>query len=172
MQTLILFSSANKNGNTAKTIGKIYTDHECEVIYLDTLNITPYRYDNQYPDDDFYCLIDKIRHADNIVFASPVYWYAVTAPMKNLIDRLTELGDSPKLKSQANLLTSKRGFVVSSSGNRRLCPIFRAFFSEFFEYNKIKFVATLHASDRNGYHIDNKNIELFNSALNHMDVTH
>ncbi|NOH73304.1 flavodoxin family protein [Vibrio pectenicida] len=167
MQTLILFSSANKSGNTAKTIGKIHADHECEVIFIDTLNITPYRYDNQYPDDDFYGLIDKIRNTKNIVFASPVYWYSVTAPMKNLIDRITELGESPRLKNQTSLLTSKRGFVVSSSGNRRICPIFRAFFSEFFEYNKIHYVATLHASARNGYHIDNKDIEQFNHALNH-----
>lgn len=171
MNTLILFSSANQTGNTAKTINKIKADHRCEIVDINSLNITPYRYDNQYPDDDFYCLLDKIDCADNIVFASPVYWYSVTAPMKNLIDRMTEIGESNKLKERTNMLISKRGFVVSSSGNRRICPVFRAFFSEFFDYNKIEYVATLHASNRNGYQISSKEIEQFNCALNGRKIT-
>ena len=166
MKSIILFSSANKDGNTAKTVDKIHAEHQCEMINIDELDITPYRYNNQYPNDDFYCLLNKISNADNIVFASPVYWYSVTAPMKNLIDRMTELSQSPKLKSQHELFKTKRGFVVSSSGNRRMCPVFRAFFSEFFSYNKIDYVATLHACTRNGYDIEHKDIVRFNKALN------
>ena len=172
MKTIILFSSANKNGNTAKTVDKVHADHQCEVIHIDELDITPYRYDNQYPNDDFYNLLNRISDADNIVFASPVYWYAVTAPMKNLIDRMTELSESPKLKSQHQVFKTKRGFVVSSSGNRRMCPVFRAFFSEFFAYNKISYVATLHACTRSGYRIDDNEIERFNNALNNATPLH
>ena len=41
MKTIILFSSANKNGNTAKTVDKVHADHQCEVIHIDELDITP-----------------------------------------------------------------------------------------------------------------------------------
>ncbi|KGY13268.1 FMN reductase [Vibrio tubiashii] len=166
MKTLILFSSANKQGNTAKTIEHVQADHELELVDVDSLNITPYRYGNNYPDDDFYTLIEKMLESDNIVFASPIYWHSVTAPMKALIDRMTELLDVEKLKPKARALTSKRGFVIISSANKEMCPHFDGFFTGLFRYFNIDYTAKLHANCADGYSISKPELRRFNQALN------
>ena len=44
-----------------------------------------------YQDDDMNMLYPKIREADILVFATPVYVWGVSGPMKNLMDRLPPL---------------------------------------------------------------------------------
>ncbi|KLN63444.1 flavodoxin family protein [Vibrio sp. VPAP30] len=166
MKTLILFSSANKQGNTAKTIEYVQADHNVEVVDIDSLAITPYCYENDYPADDFYPLVDKMLASDNLVFASPIYWYSVTAPMKALVDRMTELLDVAELKPKARALESKRGFVITSSGKSEICPIFDSFFTGLFRYFNIEYTANLHAACNNGYAINQDDLVLFNKALN------
>src|SRR5262245_11227692 len=39
--------------------------------------------------------INAILKADTVVFASPIYWFNITALMKELIDRLPEAPDYP-----------------------------------------------------------------------------
>lgn len=165
MKTLILFSSANKQGNTAKTIEHVIQYHSSEIVDIDRLTITPYNYQNSYPVDDFYPLVDKILAADNIVFASPVYWYSVTAPMKALIDRLTELLDVANLKPKARALENKRGFLLTSSGKAQICPVFLGLFQGLFEYFNIEFCATLHAACHEGYSISEQELQHFTNAL-------
>jgi multimeric flavodoxin WrbA len=167
VKTLILFSSANKQGNTAKTINAVNSTHRSEIIDIDQLKITPYNYQNDYPSDDFYPLVDKMLAADNIVFASPVYWYTVTAPMKALIDRLTELLDVAELKPKARALENKRGFVVASSGKTEICPIFHGLFKGLFNYFNMEFAATLHAACHNGYSLSEKELQHFTNTLSH-----
>lgn len=167
MQTLILFSSANKQGNTAKTIDAVKNNHSSEIIDIDQLNITPYNYQNDYPADDFYPLVDKMLAADNIVFASPVYWYTVTAPMKALIDRLTELLDVADLKPKARALEAKRGFVLTSSGKTQICPVFHGLFIGLFDYFNMAFVATLHAACHDGYSLAEEDLQQFTDKLSH-----
>ena len=167
MKTLILFSSANKQGNTAKTIDAVNRSHESEIIDIDELVITPYNYQNDYPADDFYQLVDKMLAADNIVFASPVYWYTVTAPMKALIDRLTELLDVAELKPKARALEHKRGFLVTSSGKAQICPIFLGLFHGLFDYFNMEFTATLHAACNDGYSLSEQDLQHFTNALSH-----
>ena len=53
MTKLVLFSSANKQGNTAQLIEEVAKHHSLEVIDIDALTITPYNYQNNYPTDDF-----------------------------------------------------------------------------------------------------------------------
>jgi multimeric flavodoxin WrbA len=42
-------------------------------------------------EDDFRKLLPRILAADGIIFATPVYWYAPSGMLKNLIDRMTVL---------------------------------------------------------------------------------
>ena len=41
-----------------------------------------------YQKDDMNILYPKLREADILVFASPIYWDNINGPMKNLIDRM------------------------------------------------------------------------------------
>ena len=54
--------------------------------------IRPYDYDpatNAH--DDFKFVAGKMLAVDNIVFATPVYWYSMSECMKAFFDRLTDL---------------------------------------------------------------------------------
>ena len=102
---LILNGSPRKKGNTAFLIGKLIEgicesqpDTQIETVNLHTLKIGPCRACNgcrkedrvgQYCvyQDDMTPLYHKLMHADAIVFASPIYWFGITAQMKLFIDR-------------------------------------------------------------------------------------
>ena len=62
-------------------------------------------------DDDIQMLLPKLRDADVIVWASPVYYAGITGPLKNLMDRQLPLhmaGESSK--RQKIVLVSSCGF--------------------------------------------------------------
>jgi len=97
---LVLDGSTRKQGNTAALIQK-FTEGaqansvEVEHILAKDLNI---KYCNgclrcnlvkrcSIRDDDWAELSQKINDADVLVFASPIYFHYVTAPLKNIIDR-------------------------------------------------------------------------------------
>ena len=97
---LVLDGSTRKQGNTAALIQK-FTEGaqansvEVEHILAKDLNI---KYCNgclrcnlvkrcSICDDDWAELSQKINDADVLVFASPIYFHYVTAPLKNIIDR-------------------------------------------------------------------------------------
>ena len=166
MTKLVLFSSANKQGNTAQLIEEVAKHHSLEVIDIDALTITPYNYQNNYPTDDFYPLVEKILAADKLIFASPVYWHAPTASIKALIDRITELTDVKRLKPKARSLAHKPAFVLATSASDALCPIFNGFFEKVFNYFDIQYSAHLHANCREGFNIEINALSQFNEALN------
>ena len=56
-----------------------------------------------------------------------MYWHAPTAPIKQLIDRITELTDVPTLKLKARAFANKKAFVLTTSESDELCPIFDGF---------------------------------------------
>jgi multimeric flavodoxin WrbA len=69
---------------------------EVELFYTKKLDIRPCQGEGNcwlkhpgkcWQDDDMNMLLPKIREADILVFASPVYCDAINGPMKNLIDR-------------------------------------------------------------------------------------
>lgn len=63
-------------------------------------------------DDDMQLLLPKIKDADVIVWASPVYYAGITGPLKNLMDRQLPLhmaGESAA-KKQKIVLVSSCGF--------------------------------------------------------------
>ncbi len=61
--------------------------------------------------DDFKLIAEKMFRADGIVFATPSYWYNVSAVMKVLLERLTSLENTP-----TKYLDGKPAAVVSAAG--------------------------------------------------------
>ena len=82
---LFINSSPNPNGNTARLAKVLMEGHDYE-----TLNLTDYKiyaYGQDYPDDQFMEVIDKIRKAKTIVMGSPLYWHNISGLMRNFLDR-------------------------------------------------------------------------------------
>jgi len=88
--SLIINGSARLNGNTQKYISKLTEEIAFDQINLLEHHFLPYNYENQYPTEDcFETFAKEILYHKHLIFATPVYWYAMSGRMKNLFDRLT-----------------------------------------------------------------------------------
>ena len=64
-------------------------------------------------DDDMQSLYPKIREADAVVYASPIYWFTVSAQMKLFIDRCYALGGESDYAAEHALAGKRIGIVLT-----------------------------------------------------------
>lgn len=121
MKTVIVYSSANKVGNTADACNKFVRESGADSIYLDDYNIHDYSYEHKHKDDDFRALFLQILEYDHFVFASPVYWYAVTPRMKAFFDRICEFMDDEQLQHSLRKLRGKT-FSIHTNSIQKTAP--------------------------------------------------
>lgn len=101
MKIIVVCGSPRKDGNTeimadAFINGAKEQGHEVEKINIEDKKIAPclgceYCFSNDgicFQEDDMEEVLEKIDDADMIVFASPIYWFSITAQLKCVIDRL------------------------------------------------------------------------------------
>ena len=75
-------------------------------MVLPNFAIGGYDYQHFNANDAFGGIAQKMAEADKIVFATPVYWYAMSAPLKIFFDRLDDLTEN--LKSLGQELRASR----------------------------------------------------------------
>jgi multimeric flavodoxin WrbA len=94
---LIILATARKNSDTQKLVELLFKDTEYTLIDLLDYKIVQYNYEEQYPaDDEFLKVVDAMLSHQLIVFATPVYWYAMSGYMKVFFDRLTDIVSTQK----------------------------------------------------------------------------
>ena len=107
---LILMGSPRKAGNSAVLAehlanGVVGAGAHAETIYINGMDINPCTGCNECQGEDANgCVIDddmqyvylKLKAAASIVFASPIYWFSVTAQLKTVIDRIYAVGGGDK----------------------------------------------------------------------------
>ena len=97
MKILVLNGSPRK-GNTLTAINSfvkgVSCEHEVEVVDTYKLDVSPCTgcracqcYKGCVAKDDSNMIVDKIVDADLLVFATPVYWWGITAQLKMVIDK-------------------------------------------------------------------------------------
>jgi len=103
---LLVMGSPRKEGNSATlakqvAAGAVATGAEVESFYLHAMNIQPCTACDECRegtgkdcviDDDMQTLYPKLRRADAVVIASPIYWFTVSAQTKLFMDRWYALG--------------------------------------------------------------------------------
>lgn len=155
MKIVILNGSARK-GNTYACINAFShgaeTNNEIEIIETDKVNVSPCKgcgacgcVKGCVSDDDSNMVVDKIVSADLIVFATPIYWWGITAQIKTVIDKCYCKG--------AYLKNKKIGLIVCAGApvdDEEYSLIKRQFelISEYLSWD-IQFVKTFYANDRN-----------------------
>lgn len=149
--TITLFSSSRRHGNTGQLVDLIASELQIEVVDLSEKNISAYDYEHRNRGDDFEPLIESVLEFDQVIFASPVYWYAASPPMKVFIDRISDLLDVPELSQKGRRLRGKRAFVVCTSIYDEVAPSFIAAFQETFRYLGMHYGGYLHANCQDGY---------------------
>ena len=138
---LILLGSARKNSDTGKLVSALFADTEIRLADLLDYRISPYSYEGRYPDDDsFQELVQLMLLHQVVVFATPVYWYAMSGHMKNFFDRLTDLVTTHKKLGRQ--LEGKSTFLVAVGAETALPDGFEIPFQLTSAYFKMTFMAS------------------------------
>jgi multimeric flavodoxin WrbA len=101
-KVVVALGSPRRKGNSAILAQRLMEGVEsaggaCESFFLQGMSINPCTAcDECLKSMDRYCVIEddmeglypKIRKADSLVFASPVYWFSISAQTKLFMDRL------------------------------------------------------------------------------------
>lgn len=91
-KALIILASARKESDTAKLVTRLFGTYGADLLDLLDYNLSHYRYEADYPpDDQFNLIMERMQQYDQLVFATPVYWYAMSGLLKVLFDRLTDI---------------------------------------------------------------------------------
>ena len=121
MKTLVFFGSARKKGNTKDLLNIFLKDLNGEVEIIDAYRTEVggcidcrYCWEQrgcsvQDEMQDIYPLIDE---ADNIVFASPLYFNNVPGPLKNIIDRCQVYWSSRRRGDRDEISNKKAALLV------------------------------------------------------------
>ena len=153
-RVLIIISSARKESDTKKHLEKVCTGFEYDIIDLLDFEIFPYNYSGNYsPSDKFLGIIEKILKYDKVIFATPVYWYAMSGLMKNFLDRLTDLVTINK--SVGRNLKGMETFLFAVGSDETLPKGFEVPFKLTSKYFGMTFIGSIYIS-RNHLLFDNE----------------
>jgi multimeric flavodoxin WrbA len=91
-KALIILGSSRSEGNTRRVADFLMEQLGCDLIDLNDYTFTYYDYEHRNQGDDFLPLMERIiANYDTFVFATPVYWYSMSAVMKTFFDRISDL---------------------------------------------------------------------------------
>jgi multimeric flavodoxin WrbA len=132
MKVVLLQGSARKKGNTAKALTWVEEtllslDHEVESIYLNSKDLKGClgcAKCKERPEevgcvqtDDILNILEKMVTAQAVVFASPLYFWGVTAQLKAVIDRTYSLYTDANTPDHASLVEGQRqALLVTGAG--------------------------------------------------------
>lgn len=148
---IALFSSSRRNGNTGKFVDRIATNLNIEVVDLASIRMSAFDYEHRNRNDDFESLMKRVLEFDQLLFATPVYWYAVAPSMKVFLDRISDFLELPDLLNEGRRLRGKRAYVVCTSIYDEPPASFMNAFRDTFNYLGIHFGGVAHANCRDGY---------------------
>jgi multimeric flavodoxin WrbA len=151
LRVVALFASSRRHGNTGQLMDRVANELQIEVIDLAAKSISAFDYQHRNRQDDFEPLIGHVLEFEQIIFASPVYWYSVSPPMKVFLDRISDLLDIPELLAQGRRLRGKGAYVLSTSNDGAPDSAFVSLWRETFNYLGMNYRGLLHADCTEGY---------------------
>lgn len=138
---IIILGSSRKDGNTKKIVDIFNRDLHFEIVHLIEKNITYYDYEHKNRDDDFFGIITKIIEKDLIIFATPVYWYTMSAPLKTFFDRFSDL---VRIRKEVGRKLRGKEMMVISCGSSALDFDFYLPFRKSAEYLDMTYLGDIH----------------------------
>ncbi|NDV27637.1 flavodoxin family protein [Desulfovibrio sp. JC010] len=132
MKVLCLQGSARKKGHTAKMIEWVEAElkamgHEAESVYLNDKELKgcmACMKCKEKPEeigcvlkDDIPAILEQMVQADAVVFASPLYFWGVSAQLKAVIDRTYSLYVDYHMPTHDSLIKGQRhGILITGGG--------------------------------------------------------
>lgn len=113
---LIIAGSARKEGVTTQLIQRVFATTPHTLIDLSQVTIAPYSYTADYKaDDGFLPIVEAMLLHQVLVFATPVYWYAMGGLMKTFFDRFTDIVTVQKEKGRQ--LKGKKVWLLATGAD-------------------------------------------------------
>jgi len=161
-KVIVVVGSSRNDGDTKKLVDKLVILSGFDSIDLNNYNFSYYDYEHNYVNDDYMGLMRRlIADYDTFLFATPVYWYAMSGIMKVFFDRITDLLDHEK--DLGRNLRNKKMAVISCSIGNNLGANFWLPFIETSNYLGMKYIGNLHTiADQ----IDENELKEFIDAVN------
>ena len=138
---LVILGTARDESNTLNALRASSHFGDFDLVQLHTLNISPYSYSNP-ANDDFLDVANRMGRADVIVFATPVYWYAMSGVLKTFFDRLSDLISTSKPIGRG--LKGKATYLFSTGSDDVLPEGFEIPFKKTSEYFEMNFMGSFY----------------------------
>ncbi len=145
----IIFGSSRNDGDTQKVIDHLNENETFTIFNLNDYKISYYDYQHRNINDDYISLMSEItENFDLLIFATPIYWYTMSAQIKTFLDRITDL---LKVKKDIGrkLRGKKMGLISVSNDDDRL-PSFAEPFSHSASYLGMSYIGDIHVVVENG----------------------
>jgi multimeric flavodoxin WrbA len=143
-KTVIIFGSSRSHGNTRKVLDTLVKlKSNIDTIDLNDYDIGYFDYEFKNKDDDFFELIEKVITYDSIIFATPIYWYTMSAQLKTFFDRMSDLLFEGN-KETGRKLRGKQMGVISCGSDSYFNESFEMPFKESASYLGMTYVGHLH----------------------------
>lgn len=143
MKKVIIVGSSRNDGDTAALVSLLKGLSDWDVIDLNDYSIGYYDYNHLNRTDDFLPLMNMlIEKYETLIFATPVYWYAMSGIMKVFFDRISDLLTIEKPLGRR--LRGKKMAVISSSNGNNLGDSFWLPFTASAEYLGMTYLENLH----------------------------
>lgn len=88
---------------------------DSEIVRLADKNIPVGLSYKESEDDEWPVIVDKIKSADIVIFATPIWWGGRSSLMQRLIERLDSLDEEYRASGRSALLNKVAGIVITGS---------------------------------------------------------
>jgi multimeric flavodoxin WrbA len=136
-KTIVIFGNASKPDGSRTLADEVALEFGFKVI-----DLAEYDINNWEINDPLIEVVEQLIHADTVIFATPVYCYAMSARMKLFMDRLTDLARmDEELK---DMLRGKRGLLLSTGSDTSAPRYLEETFSLLLAYLGIEYAGMLY----------------------------
>ena len=162
VKTIVIFSSSRTTGNTRQLVDDLSQHAKVDIADLSEYQFSDYDYEHKNIGDDFLPLVQKVLTYEQVIFASPVYWYSMTPTMKRFLDRITDLLDLPELLDLGRELRKKKAFVMATSVSDEIATAFIQCFEHTIKYLGMDYGGYLHMQCKQDHIYKSNDLEMMN----------
>ncbi len=147
MNIVAIIGSARRDGDSTRLVQAVLAGRPAQRLDLASLHVRDYEYGRAVEGDDFLAVAEAIANADGVLFATPVYWYAMSGVLKRFFDRLTDL--ITVQKPLGRRLAGRRVWVAACGSDPALPEGFEVPFRRTAAYFDMSYEGMFYARIRN-----------------------
>jgi multimeric flavodoxin WrbA len=142
-KVVVIIGSSRNDGDTKRLVDELHNFLDFDSIDLNDYSFSYYDYTHENANDDYLLLMRKlIANYDTFLFATPVYWYAMSGIMKVFFDRFNDLLDNER--ELGRQLRAKKMAAITCSIGDNLGDLFWLPFIETANYLGMNYIGSLH----------------------------